>query len=176
MTPTTSIIHIHPHPPMPNRPASNLHPSVLLPTVQVALFLVDDLCVLSGLGARPELNGCGGRVIAGGAGGIGPDAASGRYGVRIHVETKALRPTRFGQSGRYGGRQAPRVAPGCGQPRPIGSLGRAVRPWRAVFSSQVRIELPLAHRGTLIRARLENLRLAPQSLAAQITAITSGPR
>jgi len=42
--------------------------------------------VLSGLGARPELNGCGGRVIAGGAGGIGADAASGRYGVRIHVE------------------------------------------------------------------------------------------
>ena len=171
VTPTTSIIHIHPHPPMPNPPAS-----IRPPSVQVALFLVDDLCVLSGLGARPELNGCGGRVIAGGAGGIGPDAASGRYGARIHVETTARRPTRFGQSGRYGARHAPRVAPGCGQPRPIGRLGRAVRPWRAAFSSQVRIELPLAHRGTLIRARLENLRLAPQSLAAQITAITSGPR
>ena len=88
--------------------------------LKVALFLVDDLCVLSGLGARPELNGCGGRVIAGGAGGLGADAASGRYGVRI--------------------------------------------------------ELPLVHRGTLIRVRLENLRLAPHSLAAQITAITSGPR
>lgn len=100
MTPTTSIIHIQPHPPMSNPPAS-----VRPPSVQVALFLVDDLCVLSGLGARPELNGCGGRVIAGGAGGIGPDAASGRYGVRIHVETKAH--GRFGESGRYGAQQAP---------------------------------------------------------------------
>ena len=80
----------------------------------------DDLCVLVDLAARPELNGCGGRVIATGEGGVGADGVSGRYGVRI--------------------------------------------------------ELPLAHRGTLVRAKVENLRLAPHSLAAQVEAVTNGPR
>ena len=51
--------------------------------LSVALFLVDDRAELAGLVEKAELNGCTGRVISAGEGGFGPDAESGRYGLRI---------------------------------------------------------------------------------------------
>ena len=39
--------------------------------------------MLTGLQAKPELNGSAGVVVAAGEGGIGPDKGSGRYGVRL---------------------------------------------------------------------------------------------
>jgi hypothetical protein len=80
--------------------------------LKVALFLEADAVVLSGLHAKPELNGCGGVVVVAGDGGFGPDKESARYGVKIL--------------------------------------------------------LPLERRGTTIKVKPTNLRLAPFALAVQI--------
>ena len=50
--------------------------------------LVGAHVTLQDLKARPELNGAGATVVETAAGGLGPAAASGRYGVRIEVPSQ----------------------------------------------------------------------------------------
>ena len=50
---------------------------------EVGLLVLRDAVMIQGLQAKPELNGCSGVIIAVGEPGCGPEAASGRYGVRI---------------------------------------------------------------------------------------------
>ena len=53
--------------------------------LRVALFVDGDCAVLTGLKAKPELNGCGGTIVNAGEDGCGPDKASSRYGFRVEL-------------------------------------------------------------------------------------------
>jgi hypothetical protein len=81
----------------------------------VALYVLRDRVVLTGLVAKPQLNGAAGIVVSVGEPGCGPEAESGRYGVRI--------------------------------------------------------ELPADVRGTGLKIKPHNLRLAPRDVAARVEAL-----
>lgn len=53
--------------------------------LDVALYVLRDRVVVQGLVTKPQLNGAGGIIVEVGEPGCGPDAASGRYGVRIEL-------------------------------------------------------------------------------------------